>query len=90
MIANASLELSRSDSSFFVPATAIATTLERKFVIRLHNGVTEWVDVRSGLLTEGKAEIFANLKEGDTLLMRATDEIKEGVKLQPVFEVKSE
>lgn len=81
MYANATMKLGRSGTSFVVAPSAIATTLEKRFVIRLKDGKAEWIDVRNGMNTGDKIEIFGNLNEGDTLLMKATDEIKEGTKL---------
>jgi membrane fusion protein, multidrug efflux system len=83
MYANASLKLSRKESSFVVPSTAVATNLEKRFVIRLKNGMTEWVDVRNGITMNEKMEIFGNLSVGDTVLMRGTDEIKANTLLYP-------
>lgn len=83
MFANASLKLGRKEKSFLVSPAAIATTLERRFVIRLNDGKTEWVDIRTGITVNDKVEIFGNLDEGDTLLARATDEIKPGTGVVP-------
>ena len=66
-----------------VPSSAIVTNLEKRFVIRLKEGKSEWVDVRNGISMNDKTEVFGNLNIGDTLLIRATDEIKEGVQLVP-------
>jgi membrane fusion protein, multidrug efflux system len=78
MYAIANLQLHRPESTFVVPHAAVATTLERKFVIRIRNSEVEWVDVRQGIADENGMEIFGNLQEGDTILMRATDELKSG------------
>lgn len=83
MYANASLRLGRNQPSLLVPASAVATNLEKKFVIRIKNGRAEWVDIRNGISMNDKTEIFGNLAAGDTLLARATDEIKPGTKLIP-------
>jgi membrane fusion protein, multidrug efflux system len=72
------LNLERAGNSFVVMPTAIATNQERKFVIRVKDGKAEWVDVRQGISTEKGIEIFGNLNNGDTLLVRATDERKPG------------
>lgn len=81
MYANAIINLNRPTPSFAVMPSVIATTLEKKFIIRIKAGKTEWVDVRNGLNTGDKIEIFGNLAEGDTVLIKATDEIKPGTKL---------
>ena len=72
------LNLQREGNSFIIMPTAIATTQERKFVIRIKDGKAEWVDVRQGMSTERGMEVFGNLSNGDTLLLRATDERKPG------------
>jgi membrane fusion protein (multidrug efflux system) len=81
MFANATLNLGRKGNSFVVPSSAIATNQERRFVIRLKDGKAEWVDVKNGITMNDKTEIFGRLNEGDILLMRATDEVKEGATL---------
>ena len=39
---------SRPRPSLFVPPSAVAVTTERSFVIRIRDGITEWVDVTRG------------------------------------------
>ncbi len=85
MFANAIIKFGRSAPSFVVAATAVVTNLEKRFVIRLKKGKTEWVDVRNGFAVENKTEIFGNLSVGDTLLVRGTDEIKPGKEFIPKF-----
>jgi multidrug efflux pump subunit AcrA (membrane-fusion protein) len=81
MFATASIRFRREEMSFLVPETAVATSLERRFVIRLKDTKAEVVDIKNGISQNDKTEIFGNLSEGDTLLVRATDEIKPGTKL---------
>jgi len=81
MFATASLKMGRKNPSFLVPASAVATNLEKRFVIRVKDGKAEWVDVRNGINLGDKMEIFGNLQEGDILLTRATDEIKPGTSI---------
>lgn len=82
MYSTVKLNLNRPADSFVVPASSVVTSLEKKFVIRLKNRQTEWVDVREGIsMKEGK-EIFGELNEGDTILSRGSDEIKPGTTLK--------
>lgn len=81
MYATAILNLRRAESTFKVPNSAVTTTLEGKFVIRVKNGKAEWVDVREGIQMKDGKEIFGDLLEGDTLLIRSSDEIKKQVSL---------
>lgn len=75
----------RTHPSLFVPPTAIATTTERSFVIRINNGVTEWVDVKRGASMTVKnvdlIEVFGELNAGDQIAQRATDELRDGIKV---------
>ncbi len=74
----------RGGTSLLVPTTAVKATTEKIFVIRVSRGVAEWVEVRRGA-TEGKlVEVFGDLKPGDKILLRATDEIRPGTPIQPV------
>lgn len=76
----ARLNLERGTPSLILPPSAIATTLERKFVIRVHNGAAQWVDIRQGMTTDAGIEVFGNLNTGDTLVSKATDERKPGMR----------
>lgn len=75
---SARLQMGRSKPTFVLPPTAIATTLERRFVIRVKDGKAEWVDIRQGMTTDAGIEVFGDLHQGDTLLVKATDERKPG------------
>lgn len=72
----AELRVSRAAPSFVVPFPAVATSQEKRFVVRIRNGKSQWVDVRQGISLSAGVEVFGELTEGDTLLSRATDEIK--------------
>jgi len=72
----------RAQPSLFVPKTSVVTTTERTFVIRDENGRAEWVDVRKGVSEGDLAEVLGNLKPGDKVLRRATDEIRDGAPIQ--------
>lgn len=72
------LKLQRNSASFVIAPISIATNQERRFVIVVKNGKAEWVDVRQGMSTEKGLEVFGDLKVGDTLVVRATDERKPG------------
>ncbi|HEX5112395.1 MAG TPA: efflux RND transporter periplasmic adaptor subunit [Saprospiraceae bacterium] len=76
MYGNATFTIKREEPSFAVPFSALVTNQERNFVIRVKDGKTEWVDVRNGISTKNKIEIFGDLLEGDFLLVKANDEIK--------------
>jgi membrane fusion protein, multidrug efflux system len=71
----------RPQPSLLVPPTTIVTTTERTFVIRVNNGVAQWVNVSRGARVGDLVEVFGALKDGDTIVRRGTDEIREGAKV---------
>jgi len=71
----------RPQPSLLVPPTSIVTTTERTFVIRVNNGVAQWVNVGRGARVGDLVEVFGSLQEGDTIVRRGTDEIREGSKV---------
>jgi membrane fusion protein (multidrug efflux system) len=73
----------RAHQSLFVPKTSVVTTTERTFVIRNQGGQAEWVDIRRGVADGDLVEVIGNLKAGDTVVRRATDEIRDGTPIQP-------
>jgi hypothetical protein len=56
-------------------------------MLRVRNGKTEWVDVRTGLASGPLTEVFGDLRPGDQIAVRGTDEIKPGTEVR-VKEVK--
>jgi multidrug efflux pump subunit AcrA (membrane-fusion protein) len=76
---------SRPRPSLFVPLSAVATTTEKSFVIRIKGDVAEWIDVKRGtsINKDGKdlVEVFGDLAEGDVIAVRGTDELRAGTKV---------
>ena len=82
MYAEAAWPQARSGNSLLVPSKAIKATTERVFVIRVTGGIAEWVDVRRGSAAEGDLiEVFGNLRAGDRIFERATDEVRPGARV---------
>jgi membrane fusion protein (multidrug efflux system) len=75
----------RTTSSLLVPSGSVANTTGRTFVIRVRDGRTEWVDVKTGLTSGSLIEVFGDLKAGDDVAVRGTDEIRPGttVRIKP-------
>jgi membrane fusion protein, multidrug efflux system len=76
---------SRPRPSLFVPLSAVATTTEKTFVIRIKEEVAEWVEVKRGtsINKDGKdlVEVFGDLSEGDFIALRGTDELRAGTQV---------
>ena len=78
MYAEVNIPMPAKDSSFVIPKTALVSSTEKVFVIRIVNGKAEWVDVKKGREADGKTEVYGNLNPGDQLIKTATDEIRNG------------
>ena len=73
----------RSGPSLFVPSGSLASTTARTFVVRIRNGKTEWVDVKKGLTSGPLVEVFGELRAGDEIASRGTDELRPGTEVRP-------
>jgi RND family efflux transporter MFP subunit len=69
-------------AALLVPPTAIVTTTERTFVIRVSDGRAEWVDVRKGSSAGDLVEVLGSLKEGDRVVRRGSDELRPGTPIK--------
>jgi membrane fusion protein, multidrug efflux system len=78
MVAEIAIPLPGQDSTFIVPSTAVINGAEGIFVIRSRHGKAEWVNIKKGRSDKGKVEIFGNLSVGDSLILHASEEIRNG------------
>jgi membrane fusion protein, multidrug efflux system len=86
MFAQLQWPATRAGASLLVPRTAVATTTERTFVVRIRNGVAEWVDVKRGVRIDNQQEVLGPLKAGEEVAVRGTDELRPGTAVRPVKE----
>jgi membrane fusion protein, multidrug efflux system len=70
-----------NDAGLFVPSTSVVTTTERTFVIAAVNGHAHWVDVHKGTAAGEQVAIRGSIAQGQLVVRRATDEIREGMPL---------
>jgi membrane fusion protein (multidrug efflux system) len=61
----------------------VVTTTERTFVIRVAAGKAEWVRVKKGATAGDQVEVAGDLKAGDLVVRRGTDEIRNGSAITP-------
>jgi multidrug efflux pump subunit AcrA (membrane-fusion protein) len=71
----------RSEATLFVPVSSVARTTEATFVVRIHDGIAEWVNVKTGEVDGKLIEIFGNVHAGDTVAARGTDELRPETRL---------
>ncbi len=72
----------KSAPAMVVPLTAVVTTTEKTFVIRLTDGKAEWVSVKKGTVSGDSIEVLGNLSVGNVIVKRGTDEIRDGAVIQ--------
>lgn len=82
MFASATIPIRAPQSSLFVPRSAVVSTAERTYVIRVAAGKTELVDVQKGDENAGQVQIFGPLKAGDVVLKAGNEEIGKGEPVQ--------
>jgi membrane fusion protein (multidrug efflux system) len=85
MVSEVEIPLPSQDSTFLVPSTAVVNGTERIFVVRVTpDHKAEWVNVRMGRSGGGKVEVYSDsLKDGDVLVKAASEEVRDGMALNP-------
>jgi len=78
MYADVNVPLPASDSAFIVPKSAVVTSTEKVFVIKVVDNKAQWVDVQKGVESGDNMEIYGDIKPGDELVQSATEEIRDG------------
>jgi len=78
MVAEVKLSSPSKDSTFVIPKMAMVNSTEKIFVIKISGGLAKWVNVKNGLESNGKLEIFGDLQAGDTLVARPSEELRDG------------
>lgn len=64
-----------------VPTTSVVSTTERTFVITEVNGHAHWVNVRKGAMFGDQVAVRGDIKQGQKVVKRASDELREGMPL---------
>ncbi|WP_447977254.1 efflux RND transporter periplasmic adaptor subunit [Candidatus Nitrospira bockiana] len=71
----------RASPTLFVPAKSVAVTTELTFVLRVRDDTIEWVKVQKGQSMGSLIEVFGDLRPGDAVVERGTDELRPGTKV---------
>jgi membrane fusion protein, multidrug efflux system len=83
MFPEVSWPVRRPHPTLFVPASAVARTTERVFVVRVRDGAVQPVEVTTGASSGDLVEVFGDLREGDAVALRGTDELRPGTRVTP-------
>jgi membrane fusion protein, multidrug efflux system len=76
--AKVQLNLGIIEDAIMIPTEAVIPDLKGKKVIKLNNGITEFVTVVTELRTNSKVQIIEGLAKGDTIITRGIMQLKPG------------
>lgn len=81
--AKATLQLRRPQPSLWVPASSVVQAQSGTFVLKSENHTARRVPVQVGITKDSLVEVFGDLQLGDTVLLKGSEEVKEGTKVDP-------
>lgn len=82
MVTNISIPMSPTDSTLIVPSSAIVNTTQNVHVVKVNNGKAVWIDVKPGREANNLTEVYGSIKDGDTIVTTANDEVREGMVIE--------
>lgn len=80
--AKVKLQLQRAEQTLWVPATTVVQAQSGVFVLKNENNLIKRIPVQAGVSKDSLIEVFGDLKHGDKILLKGTEEIKEGTKIE--------
>ncbi len=78
MYAEVRMPVERSVKTMFVPKTAVVSSSEKVFVIRVQDDKAIWVPVEKGSVVDSLVEVFGDLHTGEPIVKRASEELRDG------------
>jgi len=82
MYAEVRIPMLSGAKSLLVPNNAIVRSTEHEYVVKDSSGRAVLVNIKEGLVNNDSTEVFGDLKANDKVVIRASDEIKQGDDLQ--------
>ncbi|WP_040005898.1 efflux RND transporter periplasmic adaptor subunit [Fibrisoma limi] len=79
MFAEIMLSAEGTPGALAVPNTAVITSTERQYVIKVQDGRAQYVEVKQGQKSGDMTEVFGNLRPDDKIIVNAREDIREGV-----------
>lgn len=80
--AKVKITMKRPQPTLFVPRSSIINSQSGVFVILDDGGQTKRINVQPGITVDSLVEVFGNLQEGQVVLKKGSEEIKDGTKFQ--------
>ncbi|GAB3249776.1 hypothetical protein GCM10027347_07110 [Larkinella harenae] len=78
MFAEIILSSSEAPETLVVPSSAVVTSTERQYVIKLDNNKARYIDVKQGHKEKGMTEVFGGIRANDKIIVNAREDIEEG------------
>lgn len=82
MVAEVVLPLNAKDSTYVVPKTAVVSSSEGIFVLKVENHKTLRIKVQKGREFEDRVEVFGDIQPKTVLVKIASEEIKDGTEVK--------
>ncbi|MNL24134.1 putative efflux system component YknX [compost metagenome] len=68
----------RNDKALVVPVNAIQKSESSEYVFVAMNGKAKKVDIKTGKVSDGKAEVLSGLKTGDKVIVTGFQDVNDG------------
>ena len=81
-VADVTLPLTAGSSRLVIPKAALVDSTRGTFVVRVAEQKAQWVRVDVGQEHDGKVEIFGDVRRGDLLVARASEELRDGATIE--------
>lgn len=76
--AQVKLKLQRKNSSYWVPTQSVLSTQRGTYILTLNEKKMQRIAVKEGIRLDSLTEVFGNLSPSDNILLKPSEEIKEG------------
>jgi membrane fusion protein, multidrug efflux system len=80
--AKTTIQLQRRQATLWVPLSSVVESQAGRFVIKNEHQHTKRIQVQTGIVKDSLVEVFGGLAPGDKVLVKGSEEIKEGGKIQ--------
>ncbi len=81
-VADVTLPLTAGSMRLVIPKAALIDSTRGAFVVRVAEQKAQWVRVDLGQEHDGKVEIFGDVRRGDLLVARASEELRDGAAIE--------
>lgn len=77
MVAEVEIPLNGLANGYAVPSSAVLNSTQGVYIIKVEDNKAVWVPITLGNRAADRIEVFGDIKEGDRLIQRASEEIRD-------------